>query len=404
MPIMYVNPAPSRRRKKVTKKRRSVKRRNPSRKKRTATKTKDRATTRRKRTASSTARRKNPARVRAAKKAARTRAAKKAMRTRAARKAAMSRRRNPSRKGRRRNAWSEPKTKSVSRKVAAGHRKAALKGWANRRKKKASSGGSRPRGPGGRFAKRNPAGRAYMRRYKRKGMGRRNPSSIKDMVMQVAPVAGSLYFSRLVSGKLAGKVPGLDRLPMQFRQPVLAGGLAIAGHFATMKVRQLRKYRGGIMVGLGVNLLDKLLGAFAPANVKEMFGISNYGEDIYGPALSDYVAVEDYVAVDGTPIQDNITLSDYVAVGEYEGLEQELGAFQDLGVEQDLGEAFQDLGDFTDRNLGGVSRSAMRAPVGTKKFLAPVPSRSFTAPIARFGGDFDKPEVLYTGIFSGGPY
>lgn len=391
MPIMYVNPAPARRRRKVTKKKRSASsRRNPSKKKGTTmAKTKRRpATSRRRR--KSVGRKKNPARSLAAKKAARTRAAKKAARTR----------------GRRRNAWSEKKTATKTRKIAPAHSKAAKKGW--RKRKKATT--SRKKNPAHRMRRRNPSS-AYARRYgarRRSRRGRRNPSNglMGLMTQHVLPVAASLYASRLVSGKLSGRVPGLDRLPEQFRQPILAGGMFAAGHFATKKVRQLKKYRNGIMIGLGVNLLDKVLGAFAPESVKSMFGISNYAEDIYGPALSDYVSVNDYVAVDGTPIQDNITLSEYVAVGGYEseGLEQELGA-----VYQDLGEAYQDLGveqdlgdDFADRNLGGVSRSAMRAPVGHKRYLAPIPSRSFTAPIPSFGAGFDRPEKLYTGVFAGG--
>jgi len=113
------------------------------------------------------------------------------------------------------------------------------------------------------------------------------------------------------------------------------------------------------------------------------------------------IGLSEYVAIGAAPpIQDNITLADYVQVGEYE---QDLGMEQDLGLEQDLGVLEQDLGsDFADRHLGGVSRSSMQAPVGTMKYLAPVPPRSFTSPVPSFNDNFDNPDRLYTGNFSGG--
>lgn len=225
------------------------------------------------------------------------------------------------------------------------------------------------------------------------------------------PVAASLYISRLLSGKLMGKIPGIDKIPEKFRGPAFAGGLLFVGHFLTgpkTPIKMLRKHRQGIMVGLGINLIDKVLAAFAPENVKSMFGISNYDEDIYGPALADYVSVDDYVQIgdDVPPIQDDITLADYIQIGQYEGegLEEDLGAvYQDLGVlEQDLG-VEMDLGrDFADRRLGGVSRSSMQAPIGHKRMLAPVPPRSFTKPVPEFSAAFDKSDRLYTGIFNGG--
>lgn len=226
------------------------------------------------------------------------------------------------------------------------------------------------------------------------------------MTKYVLPISLSLYGSRLITGKLSGRIPGLDRIPDQFRQPALAAGLLVAGHFTTKKLKALKKYRIGIMTGLGINLIDKFVGAFAPENIKAMVGVSNYAEDIYGPALNDYVAIGDAL-----PIQDDIALNDYVAVDDYigigqyggEGLEEELGAMQDMGmVEQDLG-VEMDLGaaDFADRRLGGVTRAAMRAPVGRKRYRAPVPARSFTKPIPHIGAGFDKPNKLYTGIFGG---
>jgi len=228
------------------------------------------------------------------------------------------------------------------------------------------------------------------------------------MMKHVIPVAGSLYVARLISGKLAGKIPGFDRIPAQFRSPALAALLFGAGHFATKKVRPLQKHRLGIMTGLGINLIDKVLGAFAPTDVKEMFGISSYNDDIYGAALEDYVTVDDYIGVGATPIDDDITLAEYVGISDYE---EDLGAmYQDLGMEQDLGAMYQDLGNnalppgggFANRHLGGVHRNQMLAPVPHQRYRAPVPARSFTKPVPDFTADFDKPDKLYTGIFDGG--
>jgi len=356
MPIMYVNPAPKRRRK-VTKKKRTA-----SRRKNAAQRT------------GSVVAGKNPSTKRraAAKKAARTRAAKKRMRSLAAKKAAATRRRrNPARKTarrRRKNPWSEKKTQKVTRRVARGHRKAAMKGWRRRKRK-------------------NPAPMSYKRRYNRR---RRNPAGIMDLVMQVVPVAGSLYGSRLLTGMVSDR---LTMIPETFRKPAVAGGILIAGHFATQKVVALRKYRAGVMVGLGINLLDKFISAFAPESLKGMLGVSDYGTDIYGPALSEYVTVG------ATPIEDDITLADYVAVDDYVAIgefEAELGQIEaDLGMEMDLG-------DFADRKLGGVARSSMQAPIGSKRYLAPVPTRSFTKVVPPIGQDYDKSDLLYTGIFAGG--
>ena len=222
-------------------------------------------------------------------------------------------------------------------------------------------------------------------------------------------------------------VPGVSAIPSKIRGPAVAGVLFGAGHFATKK-RSLRKMRTGVLVGLGLNLLDTLLSALAPPGVKSLFGLAGADEDIYGPALSDYVAMDDYVALEGAPpIENHLTLSDYVAVGDtgldpdMEGLESELGGIeQDLGaIEDDEGdtdlEAFEDLGtvdayqdlgrgfmDFANRKIGGVNRRMLRAPIRRKRARAPVPRRRFARPIPRVGHAFDEPAQLYTGIFSGG--
>jgi len=342
----------------------------------------------------------------AARKAARTRAANKHKRSLAAKKAARSRKRkNPGRKTRtrKRSGWTKAKRRAAGRKAARTRSRRKNPSRRRRRKNyyearrwarpKHIKGAMKGHARKGRYKtkrrRKNPSRASYRRRYTR----RRNPGDLMGLMMtRVVPVAASLYMSRLISGKLAGKIPGLDKIDEKYRSPALAAILFGAGHFLTgnkSPVKMLKKHREGIMVGLGINLLDKILGAFAPENVKSMFGVSAYDEDIYGPALSDYVSVDDYVAIgDVPPIQDDITLADYVQIGD-DGLEQ------DLGMEMDLG-------DFANRHLGGVSRSAMQAPSGHKKYLAPVPARPFTTPVPDFSKGFDNPNRLYTGIFSGG--
>lgn len=222
-------------------------------------------------------------------------------------------------------------------------------------------------------------------------------SIMKIMTQHVVPVVASLYVSRLISGKLSGRIPGMNSIPAQFRQPALAAILLGAGHLLTGKktpIKMLQKHRIGIMTGLGINLVDKILGAFAPENVKAMFGVSD--SDIYGPSLEDYVSVNDYMSIGATPIDDDITLADYVQVGDYE---------EDLGMEMDLGEMYSDMGSsggFADRHLGGVHRNQMLGPVGHAPSRRAIPARSFQKPVPAFNADFDNPDRLYTGIFGGG--
>jgi hypothetical protein len=215
------------------------------------------------------------------------------------------------------------------------------------------------------------------------------------MMKKVVPIVGALYVARLASSKLTDKIPGIKGLDIKIRAPVMAAGMMLLGHFATAKIKPLKEYREEIMIGLGINLVDKLLTAFAPKSVKDAVG------------LSDYVTVDDYIQIGNgvPPIQDNITLSDYVMIGDDEGLEEDLGMgelYQDLGVlEQDLG-VEMDLGGFANRHLGGVSRQSMEAPLQHKRYLAPVPARSFTKPVPDFTDKFDAQNRVYTGIFSGG--
>lgn len=426
MPIMYVNPAPKKRstrkrkpaKRKATRRATPARRKNPKRKVTTMAKTKRRKAPvrRRRRKVAVKRKRRNPT-----SKAKRSAAARKVARTHAANKrsAAAKRRRKPTTRRRRRNpvAAMRRRRRRPAAKKAVRRRNPRKRSPVKRRRsaKRRRNPMAARRYSTARRRRRNPS------RRRRNTHRRRNPDSgsLMDLFMKsVIPVAGSLYVSRLISGRLAGKIPGLDRVPEHFRSPVLAAALLAGGHYLTGKkgpVKMLQKHRTGIMTGLGINFLDKVIGAFAPSHIKTMFGISNYGEDIYGPALDDYVSVDDYVAVgNAPPIQDDITLSDYVAVGQYggEGLEEELGQdiyqdlgqdiYQDLGVEMDLGTTMAEPLGFADRRLGGVHRNQMRAPIGHKRYTAPVPARSFTKQVPQFGDQFDASDRLYTGIFGGG--
>jgi hypothetical protein len=218
---------------------------------------------------------------------------------------------------------------------------------------------------------------------------RSNPSGMMDLAMMILPIAGSLYGARALSFKLAGKVPGLNRLPAQFQGPAMAAVLVGAGHFATKHVGALKKHRSGVLIGTGLNLLDNLLSAFAPASVKAAFGLG----DIYDSGLSDYVSVGEYAEVGATPINDDITLGDYMSVD---------GFPEDLGVEEELGLS-EELGDSLSRQyLGGVSRGSMLKKIPEQPMLAAIPERSFTKEIRSAGPGYDKADVLYAGIFGGG--
>lgn len=208
------------------------------------------------------------------------------------------------------------------------------------------------------------------------------------LVQKALPVAASLYLTRLIINKVSPMIPGVDKLGT-FQKPVVAAGMVAVAHFGTRK-GMLSKWRDQILLGTSLNLVDSLVSAFAPADMKAMFGLS--GDGLYDRSLSEYVETGDYLQVGAQPIDDDIALSDYVTVG---ALEEELGALeQELGVEEDLG----------DDRLGGVSSStpSMLKPVPSMSFEAPVPTRSFTRKVMRAGGDYDNPNVLYTGIFSGG--
>jgi hypothetical protein len=218
------------------------------------------------------------------------------------------------------------------------------------------------------------------------------PGTLMAAIKGAAPIALALYGSRALSGKFAGKIPGINKLPANLQGPAMAGVVALIGHMATgskWAPAMLRKHRSSIMLGVGLNMVDSLFAAFAPANVKSMFGLS----DIYDNGLSDYVQVGDYLQVGDTPIDDDITLSDYVQVG---ALQEELGVEEELGLQEELGLA-------TDNAfLGGTSSDSLLRTVGTTPMVANVPDRSFTRDVRHAGSGYDKADVLYGGVFSGG--
>jgi hypothetical protein len=231
----------------------------------------------------------------------------------------------------------------------------------------------------------------------------KNPKGVVDALKSAIPFAASLYGSRFVTNKVGPMLPGVDALGTAAK-PAVAGLVMLGAHFATKKVKVLKKHRGAIMVGAGINVLDCLLGAFAPESVKSMFGIA--GEVPVAPEVEPtegYFTTSDYYAVgDAPPLDDQLALQDYVSVGDdlYSdmGAEEDLGMLeQELGLEQDLGAA-----DFADRRLGGVHRGQMLRPVKSASMLAPVPARSWTREVPEVGRGFDSHRSLYTGVFSGG--
>lgn len=220
---------------------------------------------------------------------------------------------------------------------------------------------------------------------------RSNPGmdTVKAFLGQVLPVAVSLYGARALSYKLAGRIPGVNRLPSQYQGTAVAGVVVAIAHVATKRVAPLKKWRWGIMLGTGLNLVDNVLSAFAPASVKAMFGLG----DIYDNGLSEYVGVGEYMSVGATPIDDDLTLSDYVQI---DGIEEELGVEEDLGLEEELGDSLSRA------YLGGVSRDSLLKQIPSRNMLAPVPARSFTKEVRHAGPGYDEGDVLYTGIFGGG--
>jgi hypothetical protein len=236
-----------------------------------------------------------------------------------------------------------------------------------------------------RKAKRNPARRTHRahRRY------RRNPSvaGIMAMAKQALPVVLAMVGGRMIVNKIAPRIPGVDRLG-RFQGPALSLGMLVLGEVATNKVKAIGKYKGAIMLGLGINLVTEVL-----SMIPQVKGFLGLGEGIYDRALSDYVTTSDYLTTGAMPIDDDIALSDYVTTG---ALEEELGISEELGVSEELGA----IGAGTVH--GGVSQTAMMKSVPGQSFMEEVPARSFSREVSHAGQGFDNPGALYAGIFRGG--
>jgi hypothetical protein len=218
------------------------------------------------------------------------------------------------------------------------------------------------------------------------------------IMKQAIPIAISMYVSRAATRKLSGAgLPGISSLSAQVRGPVVAGLIFGGAHLATKKVKPLKKHRFGIMIGTGLNLIESVISAFAPADVKSLLGVP--------AATGEYVEVGDYVRVGMgeyvPPIDDNIALNDYITVG---AVEEELGAIQqELGLEEELGLEYPlGLGAapaWQRPYLGGVAPSDMMKAIPHERMLAPIPARSYTKEIPAASAAYDDPSSLYAGIF-----
>jgi hypothetical protein len=215
-----------------------------------------------------------------------------------------------------------------------------------------------------------------------------------NTIKSAIPFAASIYVSRFVTNQVGRYLP----VGGSFGKPLAAGVTMLAAHYGTKKIKFLQKHRMPIMVGTGINLIDAVLGAFAPESVKSMFGIAAAAPAVAetAEAAEGYFTTDDYFAVgDAPPLDDQLALQDYFAVG---ALESELGAEEELGMlEQDLG-----AHDFANRRLGGVHRGQMLRTVPSASMVAPVPARSWTREVPEVGSGFDNPRSLYTGVFGGG--
>jgi hypothetical protein len=211
---------------------------------------------------------------------------------------------------------------------------------------------------------------------------RTNPAIVGELMSLVraaVPVAASYYVTRIIVAKVGPMIPGADKLG-SFGKPVVALAACAGAHYGTKK-GPLAKWRGPIMLGTGLNFIDSLIAAFAPADVKSMFGMGDSG--LYDRALSEYVTTGEYVGTDEE------ALSDYVTV---DGVTEELGAVQEeLGVEEDLG----------DPRLGGVGTGMLKALPAMRSTMT-VPARSFSREIPAADEAYDNSAVLYAGIFKGG--
>ncbi len=250
----------------------------------------------------------------AARKAAATRARKKAARSRAAKKAARTRRRRAGRAAapRRRKARRRRSRGSAAPKRRRRRRRSAAKAAPRRRRRRKASGRRRSSGRRRRRARRfRPTNLFRVRRRRgrrvRSRLYVRNPSG--GLVSQViatakaaVPVALSLYLTRVIVNKFGPSIPLVDRAGVAAK-PLIATMAVVGAHFAT-KRGPLVRYRNQILLGTGINLVDTLISAFAPPDVKAMFGLGDSG--MYDSSLGEYIQTGEYIDESGRS-----------AVGEY---------------------------------------------------------------------------------------
>lgn len=202
---------------------------------------------------------------------------------------------------------------------------------------------------------------------------RSNPGGIVGVLKMAAPIAAAFYGSRFLASFVSSKVPMIsEKLGQKHASPVVAALLAVVGHVVTKHNKapaMLRNHRGAIMTGLGINLIDQVVKAYAPENIKGYIGVGD-ASHVYDRALSEYVDTGEYIET-----------GDYISTG----MEQELGLEQDLGLSQEL----------------GMTQGAMRGPVPVQRMLAPVPHRSFTQMVPSFNDDMESDSSLYAGVFAG---
>lgn len=204
--------------------------------------------------------------------------------------------------------------------------------------------------------------------------------------MKVAiPIAMSMYGTKVVSRKLVPMIPGVSYLG-KHAAPIGAGLMLIGASFVTKKVTVLRKHRQNILVGVGLNLLDVVLSAYVPDEIKAGLGFGVKAKP--GKASAS----------------EQSAMGEYVQMGEYidvSGYESEMGEYIDIGAEEELG-VYEELGE---ENIGtgiGTQNAAMLRAVPSQAMVAPIPTRSFVKQVSGVGAGYDSMANLYTGSFAGG--
>jgi hypothetical protein len=248
-----------------------------------------------------------------------------------------------------------------------------------------------PRSNPGRRRRRKSTRRRSRRVHRRYGRRhyRKNPGGMLiDLAKRAAPVLLGLYGARLLVSKLGPRVPMVNRLGA-LQNPALAVGAVLAVNFITKKVARLAKYRSELLLGTGLNMVDAIISAFAPASVKAAIGVG----DVYDRALGEYIHAGAGQPAEDPAMGEYVQMGEYVAVG---GVEEELGAVEEElgmgGVEEELG----DQGSYGE----GVERGAMLRPVQSQAMLEPVPTRSYTRNVPAATQAYDDMRDFYQGIFA----